>query len=183
MVGMGSGTTKGNGTAPVTDEFWHVKCGLWSVVCGLRAERGMAGSDHESTGRVARTHADLRVFQRSFEAAMRIFEISKSFPNEEKYSLTDQMRRSSRSVSANIAEAWRRRRYPASFVKSLTDAEAEAAEVQVWLSFAMRCGYLDESQFDELRDEYSAMLRSISGMIQHRDKWCSTPAASLKRSG
>ncbi len=88
------------------------------------------------------SHFDLEVYKRAFAAAMRIFELSKGFPPEERYSLTDQMRRSSRSVCANIAEAWRKRRYPAHWVSKLSDSEAEAAETQTWLEFAVECGYL-----------------------------------------
>ncbi|MBI5053457.1 MAG: four helix bundle protein [Chloroflexi bacterium] len=82
------------------------------------------------------THRDLRVYQKAFDSAMKIFELSKSFPSEEKYSLTDQMRRSSRSVCANLAEAWRKRRYEAHFMSKISDAESEAAETQVWIEFA-----------------------------------------------
>src|SRR6266540_2306274 len=89
------------------------------------------------------SHRDLEVYKRAFRAAMRIFELSKSFPKEETYSLTDQIRRSSRSVCSNIAEAWRKRRYEAAFVSKLNDAESEAAESQVWLQFSVECEYLD----------------------------------------
>jgi four helix bundle protein len=81
--------------------------------------------------RIVRKHTDLEVYQRAFAAAMRIFELSKSFPNEERYALTGQIRRSSRSVCANLAEAWRKRRYPAAFVSKLGDAEGEAAETRI----------------------------------------------------
>ena len=84
--------------------------------------------------KLIKTHRDLVVYRASFDLAMRIFEESKSFPKEERYSLTDQVRRSSRSVCANLAEAWRKRRYEASFISKLSDAEAEAAETQVWWS-------------------------------------------------
>src|SRR5881296_3370119 len=87
-------------------------------------------------------HQNLDVYKRSFQAAMQIFEISKSFPKEETYSLTDQIRRSSRSVCANLAEAWRRRRYEAAFINKLNECEAEAAETQVWVEFAVGCGYV-----------------------------------------
>jgi four helix bundle protein len=93
--------------------------------------------------KLIKTHRDLEVYQISFALAMRIFEKSKSFPIEERYSLTDQIRRSSRSVCTNLAEAWRKRRYEASFISKLSDAEAEAAETQVWLEFAVQCGYLE----------------------------------------
>ena len=89
-----------------------------------------------------RTHRDLMVFQRAFDAATTIFRLSKLFPSEERYSLTDHVRRSSRSVTANIAEAWRKRRYEAAFVAKLSDVEAEAAETQVWIEHAVKCGYV-----------------------------------------
>ena len=85
-------------------------------------------------------HTDLEVYKKAFDTAMLIFEASKKFPREETYSLTDQIRRSSRSVCANLAEAWRKRRYKAAFISKLSDAESEAAETQVWIEFAVRCG-------------------------------------------
>ena len=87
-------------------------------------------------------HTELEVYKKAFGAAMMIFELSKAFPKEETYSLTDQIRRSSRSVCANLAEAWRKRRYKAAFVSKLADAESEAAETQVWIEFALKCDYL-----------------------------------------
>lgn len=89
-----------------------------------------------------RTHKDLKVYKLAFESAMGIFEMTKSFPKEEKYSLTDQIRRSSRSVSTNIVEAFRKRRYPKSFISKLSDSEGEAAETQVWLEFSKECGVI-----------------------------------------
>ena len=91
-----------------------------------------------------KTHEDLEVYQIAFEAAMKIFELSKKFPVEERYSLTDQIRRSSRSVCTNIAEAWRKRRYKAAFVAKLNDSESEAAETQVWIKFAVKSDYLPQ---------------------------------------
>src|SRR5437763_11155852 len=88
------------------------------------------------------THDQLDVYRKAFEAAMHIFELSRKFPKEETYSLTDQIRRSSRSVCANLAEAWRKRRYEAAFVSKLNDCETEAAETQTWLELAVSCGYL-----------------------------------------
>lgn len=88
-------------------------------------------------------HQELDVYRKSFDAAMSLFEASKGFPKEETYSLTDQIRRSSRSVCANLAEAWRKRRYQAAFVAKLNDSEGEAAETQTWIEFAVACGYLD----------------------------------------
>src|SRR6476619_2848607 len=92
------------------------------------------------------SHRDLDVYGSAFDVAMTIFELSKGFPKEETYSLTDQMRRSSRSVCANLAEAWRKRRYEAAFVAKLSDSESEAAETQVWLQFAVESGYLDRDR-------------------------------------
>ena len=90
-----------------------------------------------------KTHEDLNVYQLAFKTAMKIFMLSKGFPVEERYSLTDQMRRSSRSVCANLAEAWRKRRYKAAFLAKLNDCEAEAVETQVWIQFAVECEYLE----------------------------------------
>src|SRR6188474_2732528 len=90
-----------------------------------------------------RRHTDLDVYKRGFAAAMSFFKESKRFPKEERYSLTDQGRRSSRSVCSNIAEAWRKRRYPASFISKLSDSEGEAAESQTWIEFAAACEYMD----------------------------------------
>ncbi|HEV2664032.1 MAG TPA: four helix bundle protein, partial [Blastocatellia bacterium] len=97
-----------------------------------------------------RRHTDLEVYRRAFAAAMRIFELTKSFPKEEIYSLTDQIRRSSRSVCANIGEAWRKRRYQAAWISKLSDSEGEAAETQVWLQFSVECGYLSRDTGAEL---------------------------------
>lgn len=104
---------------------------------------------------------------------MEIFECSKQFPKHEVYSLTDQIRRSSRSVCANLAEAWRKRRYRAAFISKLSDAEAEAAETQVWLEFAVRCGYLERSAAGTLYQNYDSILGSLAGMIMHADAWTS----------
>lgn len=90
-----------------------------------------------------RTHKDLTVWRNAMDAAMRIFDATKVFPVEEKYSMVDQMRRSSRSVAANLAEAWRKRRYEAAFIAKLNDAEAEATETQTWIELARRCGHLN----------------------------------------
>jgi four helix bundle protein len=92
------------------------------------------------------SHRDLEVYGKAFDAAMQLFDLSKRFPKEETYSLTDQVRRSSRSVCANLAEAWRKRRYEAAFVSKLSDSESEAAETQVWIEFACKCSYLTREQ-------------------------------------
>ena len=118
-----------------------------------------------------RNHRELRVYQAAFEASMEIFELSKKFPPEEKYSMTDQMRRSSRSVCANIASAWRKRRYPASFVSKLSDAEEEAEETRVWLQFAQACRYMLEDKAQELDCKYDKILGQLVSMISEPDKW------------
>lgn len=115
---------------------------------------------------------ELRVYQNSFEAAMRIFELSRKWPVEERYSLTDQIRRSSRSVSGNIAEAWRKRRYPNHFISKLSDADAEVAETQNWLIYSLGCGYITQPQHDELWEAYESLTRGLVGMINHSDSWC-----------
>ncbi|MCB8926902.1 MAG: four helix bundle protein [Ardenticatenaceae bacterium] len=117
------------------------------------------------------THNDLEVYQRAFSAAMTIFELSKQFPKEETYSLTDQIRRSSRSVCANLAEAWRKRRYEKAFISKLSDAESEAAETQVWLEFAVKCNYLDRETAASLYLIYDGILATIVGMINHPSAW------------
>jgi four helix bundle protein len=118
-----------------------------------------------------RTHCDLDVYRKAFDAAMRIFEFTKSFPGEEKYSLTDQVRRASRSVCSNLAEAWRKRRYEAAFVSKLSDSESEAAETQVWLEFAVKCGYLNRAEARELYRTYDEILGTLVGMISHSKTW------------
>src|SRR6476620_10086475 len=101
-----------------------------------------------------RTHRDLDVYRKAFDASLAIFRLSKTFPKEETYALTDQIRRCSRSVCANLAEAWRKRRYEGAFISKLSDAEAEAAETQVWLEFAVKCNYIDRQQARELYEKY-----------------------------
>jgi len=117
------------------------------------------------------SHRDLQVYQRAFATAMDLFELSKSFPKEETYSLTDQIRRSSRSVCANLAEAWRKRRYQAAFVSKLNDSESEAAETQVWIEFAVKCNYLNRDRAETLYRAYDEILRTLVGMITHPETW------------
>ena len=102
---------------------------------------------------------------------MRIFELSNAFPKEETYSLTDQIRRSSRSICANLAEAWRKRRYEKAFVNKLSDSESEAAETQVWLEFAVKCGYMQRDEASHLYRTYDDVLRTLVGMINHPETW------------
>jgi len=118
-----------------------------------------------------RKHTDLEVYQRGYAIAMRIFEVSKRFPKEERYSLIDQIRRSSRSVCSNIGEAWRKRRYEGAFVAKLGDSEAEAAETQTWLQFAVGCGYLSRDEAAELYREYEKVLSMLVDMIAHSSRW------------
>ena len=117
------------------------------------------------------THRDLRVYQLAFVKAMEIYTISKLFPVEEKYSLTDQIRRSSRSVCANLAEAFRKRRYPKNFVSKLSDCEAEAAETQVWLDFALACDYITIEDYEKLYKEYDMIIGMLVRMIVEPEKW------------
>lgn len=116
-------------------------------------------------------HQDLEVYKKAFAAAMEIFELSKSFPKEETYSLIDQIRRSSRSVCANIAEGWRKRRYEAAFIAKLSDAEGEAAETQTWLQFSVKCGYLDTETGRRLFKEYDEIISMLVTMINNSDTW------------
>ena len=117
----------------------------------------------------ARVHQVLEVSGRAFDAAMEIFEGSRRFPEHQVYSLTDEARRSSRSVRANLAEAWRTRRYRAAFISKLSDAEAAAAETRVWIHFAVRCGYLDRAAGGALYHRYDRVLATIVGMMTHPD--------------
>lgn len=121
--------------------------------------------------RLIRSHFELEVYQMSFNMAMKIFELTKQFPVEERYSLTDQIRRSSRSVCANIAEAWRKRRYEAAFISKLNDSEAESAETQTWLEFAVKCKYLDREIGKELYEGYDRVLGKLVNMINNPKPW------------
>ena len=117
--------------------------------------------------KVIRSHRDLEVYRMAFAAAMDIFDLTRGFPAEERYALTDQICRPSRSVAANLAEAWRRRRYQAAFVQSLNRCEAEAAEVQVWLEFAVKCGFLERDKGRALYEEYDHIIGKLVHMINH----------------
>jgi len=120
---------------------------------------------------IIQSFRELRVHQDAMDAAMEIFQVSKSFPPEEKYSLTDQIRRSSRSVCANIGEAWRKRRYKAAFIAKINDAETEACETQIWLEFTLRCIYLDEEKVNDLFERYDHIISQLVLMINDADKW------------
>jgi len=118
-----------------------------------------------------RRHTDLDVYQLAFLAATKIYKLSATFPIYERYSLTDQIRRSSRSVCANIAEAWRKRRYKAAFINRLNNAEAEASETQVWLEFCMICEYIEETTIIDLIQIYDNVIGKLVNMIRAPEKW------------
>ena len=114
---------------------------------------------------------DLFVYQKSYKAALEIFELTKTFPNEEQYSLTDQIRRSSRSVCANIAEAFRRRRYPKSFVSKLNEAEAESAETQTWIEFSAKCFYVSSDIAIRIITTYDKIIGRLVVMSNQPESW------------
>ena len=118
-----------------------------------------------------RTHRDLEVYLLAFQVAVEIYQLSKKFPKEETYSLTDQIRRSSWSVCANIAEAFRKRKYPKHFVSKLSDSEAEAAETQVWLDFALEFGYITKEQLESLDESYNNIIGKLVNMSNQPEKW------------
>jgi four helix bundle protein len=122
---------------------------------------------------------DLRVYRDAFRAARKIYDQSTDWPKVERYALTDQIRRSSRSVNANIAEAWRKRLYPKHFISKLSDADAEAAETRSWLDFALDHGYLSENLYAELDDQYDKIQASLVRMMDNPDRWCS-PADEVR---
>jgi four helix bundle protein len=121
-----------------------------------------------------RSHKDLEVYRTAFDTAMEIFELSKRFPQEERYSLTDQIRRSSRSVCANLAEAWRKRMYEAAFIAKISDCTSEAAETQTWIEFAVRCNYLDREPGREIYKKYDSILGMLVNMMNNSEKWTIT---------
>lgn len=121
-------------------------------------------------GKITR-YEDLKVYQLSYETAMEIFNFTKNFPQEERYSLTDQIRRSSRSVCANIVEAFYRRKYKKSFILRLVDAEAESAETKVWLNISRDCGYIDARSAEILVNKYNNIIAGIIVMINQANKW------------
>ena len=120
---------------------------------------------------IIQSHKELNVFKNSFELALQIHRLTNKFPVEEKFSLTDQIRRSSRSVATNIAEAFIKRRYPKSFISKLSDAEGEAAETQVWLHFALSFGYLDKVITLDMDEKYDHVEAQLITMIRNPEKW------------
>ena len=123
---------------------------------------------------------DLLVYEKARSVAKDIFTLSKRFPKEEMYSLTDQGRRSSRSVGAQIAEAWGKRRYERSFVSKLTDADAEQYETQHWIETALDCAYVTEKEARALIDRLAEIGRMLNGMIEKADSFCSTGVRTLR---
>lgn len=123
-------------------------------------------------GSYAKSFEDLDVYKMAFDLQQAIFEITKTFPSEEKYSLIDQIRRSSRSVGANIAEAWNKRRYQAHFISKLTDADAELAETRHWITTAYSASYISEQKKKDLISESLSIGRHIGSMINNASKWC-----------
>jgi four helix bundle protein len=125
----------------------------------------------EEAAKPIRHFRDLDVYQNALATGLRVYELSKKFPVEERYALTDQIRRSSRSVCANIAEAWRKRRYEAAFVSKLSDTETEAAETQVHAEFAFHHGYLSREEFLKVDDAYEKIIGQLVKMIDQPQKW------------
>ena len=115
---------------------------------------------------------DLEVHKLAFECAMEIFQLTKKFPPEERFSLTDQIRRSSRSICSNLAEAWRKRMYRAVFVNKVTDSMQEASETQTWLDFCLACEYMDKVTFQNLDEKYEKILAMLNSMEMKADKFC-----------
>ncbi len=118
---------------------------------------------------------ELDVYQNAMTLVMRIFDLTKQWPAEERYNLVDQIRRSSRSVCANLAEAWRKRRYKAAFISKLSDSETEAAETQVSIEIARKCGYCDEETLREIDEAYEKVLGQLVRIIDHSEKWLIHP--------
>ena len=114
----------------------------------------------------------LKVYKKAFAAAMEIYQISKNFPSEERFSMTDQIRRASRSVCSNLAESWRKRRYRAVFINKLTDAQQEASETQTWLDFCLACKYINYQKFERLDQEYENILAMLNSMEMKAHKFC-----------
>jgi four helix bundle protein len=127
---------------------------------------------------LAKKVRDLNVYQAAFKAAMEIFKLSKKFPKEEKYSMTDQIRRASRSVCSNLSEGWHKRRYIAAFIHKLTDAVQEASETQTWLEFSFACGYLTQSEFEVNYEYYEHIIAQLITMERKAESFCKTPSSA-----
>lgn len=129
--------------------------------------------DHKRTSERIESFRDLHVYKKAFDLQQEIFEKTKGFPKEEQYSLTDQVRRASRSVGANVCEAWQKRRYKAHFLSKLSDADGEQAETQHWLQTALSCGYVSEKEYEDLTQRYKMIGGMLGKMMNDPDKWCS----------
>jgi four helix bundle protein len=121
--------------------------------------------------KILTSHKELEVYQLAFKSSMQIFTITKSFPKDEIFALSSQIRRSSRSVSANIAEAFRKRRYEKAFIAKLSDSETEAAETQVWLDYSLECEYISQLDHQRLFNDYDNIIGIIVNMIRYPGKW------------
>jgi len=124
---------------------------------------------------VIRNYRELDVYRNAMELTVQVFELTKKFPSEERFNLIDQIRRSSRSVCTNLAEAWRKRRYKAAFIAKLSDSETEAGETQVSAEIAMRCGYWNEQTFQEIDERYEKVMAQIVRMVDQPEKWLIKP--------
>ncbi|MHB9026563.1 MAG: four helix bundle protein [Armatimonadota bacterium] len=128
----------------------------------------------------AKSFRDLKVYQKAFEVSYSVFILTLSFPKEEIYSLTDQIRRSSRAVGAMLAECWAKRRYKSHFISKLTDADAEQLETQHWIDIAVACGYLDKEQATELLNKLAEVGYMLNAMIERADQFCGRPSTYVK---
>lgn len=135
-------------------------------------KKGISDGEKGNLSEKIKSVRDFEVYKAAFAAAMEIFKISKGFPSEERYSLTDQIRRSSRSVCSNLAEAWRKRRYPAVFANKLSDAMQEGSETQTWLDFCLACEYMTQEIFERLDNECEKILGMLNSMEMKADKFC-----------
>lgn len=128
----------------------------------------------------AKGFKELRVYQKAREVSGEVFRLSKMFPKEEIYSLTDQFRRAARSIGAQIAEAWGKRRYEKHFVSKLTDADSEQMETQHWVSEALDCGYLNLVEAEKLNSNLNEIGRMLNSMMEKAGSFCATPASILR---
>ncbi len=123
-------------------------------------------------GEFAKSFRDLDVYQEALTLSLEVHEFAKTLPTEERYVLADQMRRASRSVPANISEAWRKRRYKAAFIAKLSDSETEASEMQCWLDFSLKAKFMNQSVYEDFDKRYERIIAQLVTMIDGADKWC-----------
>jgi four helix bundle protein len=155
----------------IVDKFFGLANYLFDFP-GLSSKPNLVNMENKKE--FARKVNDLKVYQMSFDLAMEIFRITREFPKEEKYALTDQIRRSSRSVCSNLAEGWYKRRYLAAFISKLTDSIQESAETQIWLEFALACGYLDAATFERLHKQNDYVTAQLITMEIKAKSFCLT---------